>query len=733
MPRNRLIQSFVTNNQQPINANRWKNSVALSALALALAACSGSIAELEPRITNSLPLEIASTVEKTIYDGTTNDLLTGGLGKTGLSAATAPAFADPNNPTPTELRTRAIYNNYRALVDMTPAGGFGVLYGPNLDADGKDTRGEGKIAGEEYLAITDLTIDGFEAVTLMVQVPSNFNPDAPCIIAAPSSGSRGVYGAIATAGEWGLKKGCAVAYTDKGTGNGAHDLSANVVYKRNGQRVSLADSRAGDRQFGAGLTTDELAKFNADTPNRWAMKHAHLRGVAEASWGDYVRRSINFAFYVLNEKYGDPAENNRKFRKFFTNNTLVIASSVSNGGGASLAALERDTGGLIDGVAVAEPQLSPSLSTTVSFQQGATKIENGGKALVDYTTHANLFQPCAALAASLAAAPGRAFVNTALAEARCTTLAEKKLLDAASATPLPDQALAKMRGYGWSADSDLLHASHYAFATPAIAVTYTTAASIVSVKDNLCGFSFGATAADGTPTALSPAAAAGLFGNGNGIPPTAGINIINNNSLGGAKLDSLSVSANGVSDYNFPGAFCLREIVKPVEGVTYVDPVKTAQAAYLTSLNAVSRTGAIGGKPVIIVHGRNDALVPVNHSSRPYVAQSRAAEGSNSKLSYIEVTNAQHFDAFNGNAALAGFDTRYIPLHVYFNRAMDALWDNLRNAKALPPSQVIRTLPRGGTAGQAPAITAANVPAFAATPRNEDAIKFENNVLTIPE
>ena len=34
---------------------------------------------------------------------------------------------------------------------------------------------------------------------------------------ATSSGSRGVYGAIST-GEWGLKKGCAVAYTDKGAG-----------------------------------------------------------------------------------------------------------------------------------------------------------------------------------------------------------------------------------------------------------------------------------------------------------------------------------------------------------------------------------------------------------------------------------------------------------------------------------------------------------------------------------
>ena len=31
-------------------------------------------------------------------------------------------------------------------------GGYGTLYGPNIDADGNDTLGEGKIAGDEYLA-----------------------------------------------------------------------------------------------------------------------------------------------------------------------------------------------------------------------------------------------------------------------------------------------------------------------------------------------------------------------------------------------------------------------------------------------------------------------------------------------------------------------------------------------------------------------------------------------------
>ena len=57
---------------------------------------------------------------------------------------------------------------------------------------------------------------------------------------ATSSGSRGVYGAIGTAGEWGLKHGCAVAYADKGTGNGVHDLATNTVNLQDGTRTDAA-------------------------------------------------------------------------------------------------------------------------------------------------------------------------------------------------------------------------------------------------------------------------------------------------------------------------------------------------------------------------------------------------------------------------------------------------------------------------------------------------------------
>jgi len=57
----------------------------------------------------------------------------------------------------------------------------------------------------------------------------------------------------------------------------------------------------------------------------------------------------------------------------------------------------------------------------------------------------------------------------------------------------------------------------------------------------------------------------------------------------------------------------------------------------------------------------------------------------------VEVTDAQHFDSF---LPLLGFDANYVPLHVYFIRAMDAMWAHLTQGMPLPPSQVVRTTPR---------------------------------------
>jgi hydroxybutyrate-dimer hydrolase len=60
---------------------------------------------------NPLPsLIVKDSVQKTVYDGITDDLLSAGLNQEGLEGD-APGFVDPLNPTVTELRRRAIYEN----------------------------------------------------------------------------------------------------------------------------------------------------------------------------------------------------------------------------------------------------------------------------------------------------------------------------------------------------------------------------------------------------------------------------------------------------------------------------------------------------------------------------------------------------------------------------------------------------------------------------------------------
>ena len=275
----------------------------------------------------------------TRYDGITNDLLTAGLGKTGLGSAAPPGFADPLHPTAEELRRLAIYNNYRALdrSDARAAATARCTARTSTARRHRDRPSEGQIAGDEYIAFDD-DGDGRRNVTMMVQVPDTFDPTHGCIVTAPSSGSRGVYGAIATAGEWGLKRGCAVAYTDKGTGTGAHDLQNNTVNLIRGERADAAAGAATTRTSPRGSSAASAPPSTPPRPNRFAFKHAHSQQNPEKDWGRNVLRSIEFAF-VRAQREDSRARGTSEITK---RNTIVIASSVSNGGGASVRAVEQD-------------------------------------------------------------------------------------------------------------------------------------------------------------------------------------------------------------------------------------------------------------------------------------------------------------------------------------------------------------------------------------------------------
>ncbi|MEW9584805.1 D-(-)-3-hydroxybutyrate oligomer hydrolase [Paraburkholderia sp. DGU8] len=684
----------------------------VTAAAIVLSACGGNDDTLNPPPSNVLPAFVQSTVTMRSYDGNSDDLLTAGLGKTGLASATAPAIANPAQPSAAELRRLAIWSNYRALVDMSANGGYGRFWGPNVDLNGNDTLGEGKIAGKEYLAFAD-DGSGTQNVSLLVQIPASFNPDQPCIVTATSSGSRGVYGAISAAGEWGLKRGCAVAYTDKGTGNGAHELSTNRVTLIDG---TLQDASAAGKAslFTANLSGSALASFNNQFPNRYAFKHAHSQQNPEQDWGKNTLQAIQFAYWALNDSYGALNGSTRTVR-YTSGKITTIAASVSNGGGASLAAAEQDTSGLITAVVVGEPQINLRLPAQVSVAQGGVPVGAFGKPLADYTTLANLLQPCAALAPAATGAPYLTALplatTTALRTARCASLAASGVIAGADVTTQATNALALLHQNGYQTDSDVLQAPMWdSQAVPAVAVTYANAYARASVADNLCNFSFGttsATGAAGVAPAVSPMLT--VFGNGNGVPPTNGINLVYNAGTSGAADHRLATA-----DASFTGAACLRSL--------------WTSGKLNASVDAIRVNANLHGKPTIIVQGRADALVPINHASRPYLGMNQVVEGGASQLSLYEVTNGQHFDAF---LSVAGFDTRFVPLHYYNLQALNLMWSHLKSGTPLPPSQVIHTTPRGGTPGAAPALTTADLPAIAASP-GSNAITVTNGAVNVP-
>lgn len=691
------------NTTRDANRYRLRRRASLSGLALAgsllLAGCgvlglAGCGGDNNSGLSGNVKPSFVGAVTVTRHDGANDDLLT-----------TAPTAA--------ELRRLAIYANYRALVDTAANGGYGTLYGPSVDVNGNATSGSGMVPGVEYVAYSD-DGTGQQNVVLLVQIPDAFDPANPCIITATSSGSRGIYGAIST-GEWGLKHKCAVAYTDKGTGAGPHDLATDTVPLQDGTRTTRT-AAGSNAQFAAPLTSSQLAAFNAATPNRLAFKHAHSQRNPEKDWGLFTLQAVQFAFWAINDKLGAsgmPAGSLPVRR----DNTIVIASSVSNGGGAAIAAAEQDTAGWIGGVAVGEPGLNLPPSANVQVVRGGVALPVSGKPLFDYVSYANLFRLCAASSSSVSAAPTQSFFAGAVGwpasvqANRCAALRAGGLLSSGTAAAQADEALQKLHTYGWEPESDLVHASmSYFEIDPSVATTFGNALARASVLDNLCNFSFAAVDSAFHPTAVNATALAQMAALGGGIPPTSGVQLINNLAQGGPTQSKQSVDSSGTQAANLDGAQCLRNLLTGGDATSL---------ALQTGLAQTLRTGNLRGKPALIVQGRSDALLPVNHGARPYLGLNAQADAG-SRLSYIEVMNAQHFDGFID--LVPGYDTLFVPLVLYEQRALDAVYANLKNGTPLPPSQVVRTTPRGGTAGAAPAITAANVPNFTMTPTAGDGI-----------
>ncbi|WP_280953487.1 3-hydroxybutyrate oligomer hydrolase family protein [Phyllobacterium phragmitis] len=635
-------------------------------------------------------------MSETTFDGVTNDLVTGGFGVSGMIAGPDISYADPFAPTADELR--------RASIITDGSAGFGKIYGPNVDAaSGEPILGDGKLAGTEYLAYAD-DGSGRQNVSFLLQLPETFDRESPCILAVPVGGSASLYRNIGNIGYWGLQKNCAVVYTDKGLGNGFHDLASDTVTLIDGTRSS-ADEAGAASHFTADLDVPARQQFLKETPHRIAFKHAHSRQNPDSTWGRDVVRSIEFALYQLNAVA--PAA------PLTPDDTLIMVAGNSNGGGAALNAGEEDTEGLIDGIVAAQPQVQLKPDDRVTVARGDNIRKGSGRPLLDYFTYAILYQPCAA-----AATPDAPWADrVSFAENRCESLIERGLVDSETVAEAAGESLEKLRAYGWEPESDMLHASHYVIAPTATAMKYASSQGRFGVEDRLCGYSIASVDENGKPQAVPEEELAVIFAKAPGGAPTGSIDVVNDRDPEGPTRDYVSRSpSSGRQDFNLDGALCLRGLVTG----------ESENAARVQKgIDEVAGNADLHGTPTIIVHGRADARVPIGFTSRPYLGLNALNDGSGN-LRLYELTNVEHF-----GAGLPGYAKHFVPIDPYHIAALELMYAHLTAGGDLPPSQVVR--PEIGTEGAGAGGTNLVLPEIAATPDTADLIDVANGKVTVPD
>ena len=696
--------------------------------------------------------------EQPPFAGYPDDLLSGGLNASGFQRTTPPAFADPRHPTATELRRHALYTNYRALIDITTEGGFGHFWGPNLAPDFGPEIDHGLIPGVEYTALMKIPAHSgnINSVPVAVQVPDHFDLDHPCIFLVPPSGSRGYYGGIAVA-EWGLLKGCAVVMPGKGTGTGFYYLDSDTGYSAKGILTSM--STAAEPVHFAVEKRPELDQYRTSHPHRVAVKHAHSQINCERLWGDLALQGIEFAFWAINDWFGQfitltddhgqpPSEGKRIYTplkdKFSPPNTLVIAAGTSNGGGAALRALEKDQKKWIDGLVATQPSINPDSAGKLTIQVGSERFSGHGTSLFDNITLMAIYAPCAALSASLQntpcnldpiGAPEGARAN------RCQALFDVGMLKSETPSQQADEALAMLKAHGYTqAQQTLLPGHEWLNLWRALNPTYAAALGRFAVWETIGDISFAATDENsGKPAALDHQVAAALFAIGSGIPPTSGINLINDAAVNGPVLENRSLSpGTNLEDLNLDSALYFRYLASGNPDLLPHEPTledRRHLARVQKGIIETLTTGNLHGTPAIILAGRHDALVFPNYHARPYYGLNQLVEREQSRLRYIEVVNAQHFDAMISNFWLDRHTqaVQFVPLHYYLLKALDWIYAFLKQERSdLPPSQVIRPQPRGLNAYSKTDAGTDLLPPINTLPDAQALITVTGKVLNIP-
>ncbi len=578
-----------------------------------------------------------------------DDLLTAGLGVAGLRNPVPPAFLSPDMPSAIELRRRAIWSNWRGIADLSAGGGYDEFYG-SLKA----------VPGREFHALTGLP-GAKQPHRVLLQLPDAFDLAKRCVVVSASSGSRGIYGAISLAGGWGLPRGCAVAYTDKGAGTGYVDTGSEHHFAFDGTQATR-NSWAPAEFTAEPFAGEGIAPI--------AIKHAHSGDNPEADWGIHVRKAADFALMTLTAAY--PNE-----KAFTYANTKIIAVGVSNGGGAVLRAAES-TEHWLDGVVAVSPNI---WAADVS----------GARSLFDYVTEAAIWLPCALNAAAFDNVPLARLggVKSPAGAGRCGSLHKLGWLKTANLGAQYEEAYVHLKAQGWTdlAMSAGALSSNFDL-WRAVAVTYASSYARTDAANMPCGYAFHALGADGKMRAPTIAEAAVWRSDASGIAPGAGVFI----------TDSIAQSpAADPADPTLAGLLCLRDLWQGKSEIA-----STLQSSIVATAAKPPRVGLA----TIVIHGIDDGLIPAVFSSTPYVAMAKE-QGRN--VRYWRVHNAQHFDAFIG---LPAWTTRYVPLMPYAYRALDSVWLHVSQDAELPADAEIMTTPRELSADGVSPLTSANLGAM---------------------
>ncbi len=490
-------------------------------------------------------------------------------------------------------------------------------------------------------------------------MPGGFDPREPCLVVVASSGSRGDL--------WRTADG-------RGVGPAA-GLRGRSHRQGHGQRVPGRYRGAPFRIDGllASGARDPLASFVAPAPatapapgaaaggsaGPWLLsKHAHSGADPEPRWGERLIEATRIAFVWLNQEYAT---------------ACGTAARSGQHAGDRLRHLQRRRGGAAR--AGAGPRRTARALVRCGGGDRAERRDRGrecsrgcastggaaGPRELEVRRAARLRQPqrpAAALRPARRAGDRRGAGRPRRLHSACT---EPGAQISRARRDVRGATLAAQRGRCACAPARRGHSSPMRcgsdtsqLAGPAVAVDrhhlcQQCLCSPAARTSRPAAMAFASRRhADGRPRALEPTrSGARLFSDSNGLPPTAGIEIVRDDGAGRRPRQCRCQRAVG----RRPRSRCMRA---RLTGAAAQDPALAARLA-AGLRETLQMRAEPGDRPVIVLHGRGDGLIAGQPQFASMVCGGRAVAArtaSEGSLRYCEVVDGQHFDAFLG---LPGF------------------------------------------------------------------------------